>query len=48
LQRYLQGVDTGASIVGIVYGSDPDAGEIESNETLMQEAQDPGKQLVDD
>lgn len=37
----------GASIVGIVYGSALDAGDIESNETLMQEARDLGKQLVD-
>lgn len=38
----------GAKIVGIVYGSALDAGEIKSNETLMKEAQELGKKLVCD
>ena len=36
----------GASIVGMVYGSAMDAGEIEKNRTLMKEASELGKKLV--
>jgi multimeric flavodoxin WrbA len=39
--RYAQ-----ATIVGMVYGSAVDAGEIKNNETLMKEAEELGKQLV--
>ena len=35
-----------ACIVGMVYGSAMDAGEIKNNETLMKEAEELGKQLV--
>ena len=38
----------GAKIIGMVYGSALDAGDIESNETLMKEAQELGKKLVCD
>jgi multimeric flavodoxin WrbA len=37
---------TGSKIVGMVYGSAMTAGEIESNEALMQEAEELGKRLV--
>lgn len=37
-----------AEIVGIVYGRASDAGEIESNEGVMQRAYDLGKELVAD
>jgi len=36
----------GASIVGMVYGSAMDAGEIEKNRALMKEASELGKKLV--
>jgi multimeric flavodoxin WrbA len=39
---------SGARIVGMLYGSALDAGYIESNETLMREAQDLGRRLVND
>jgi multimeric flavodoxin WrbA len=39
--RYAQ-----ATIVGMVYGSAVDAGEIKNNDTLMKEAEELGKQLV--
>jgi multimeric flavodoxin WrbA len=35
-----------ACIVGMVYGSAMDAGEIKNNDTLMKEAEELGKQLV--
>jgi len=38
----------GACIVGMVYGSAMDAGEIEKNKTLMKEAEEVGKRLVSD
>jgi len=38
----------GACIVGMVYGSAMDAGEIEKNKTLMKEADEVGKRLVSD
>jgi multimeric flavodoxin WrbA len=41
--RYVQ-----ATIVGMVYGSAMDAGEISDNATLMKEAEELGKQLVGD
>jgi multimeric flavodoxin WrbA len=37
-----------ACIVGMVYGSAMDAGEIEKNEVLMKEAEELGVQLVSD
>jgi multimeric flavodoxin WrbA len=37
---------TGSPIVGMVYGSAMDAGQIRSNEKVMQEAFDLGKELV--
>jgi multimeric flavodoxin WrbA len=37
---------TGAKIVGMVYGSAYEAGEIRANETLMKEAGELGKELV--
>jgi len=37
-----------ACIVGMVYGSAMDAGEIEKNEALMKEAEELGTQLVSD
>jgi multimeric flavodoxin WrbA len=37
-----------ACIVGMVYGSAMDAGEIKKNEALMKEAEDLGTQLVSD
>jgi len=38
---------TGSKIVGMVYGSAMRAGEIESNEALMREADELGNRLVD-
>jgi len=37
---------TGSKIVGMVYGSAMEAGEIKSNKTLMREAEELGKLLV--
>jgi multimeric flavodoxin WrbA len=37
---------TGSKIVGMVYGSASEAGEIANNEALMQEAEQLGKRLV--
>lgn len=37
---------TGSKIVGMVYGSALEAGEIKNNKTLMQEAEELGKRLV--
>ena len=37
---------TGSKIVGMVYGSAMEAGEIENNKALMQEAEELGKRLV--
>jgi len=37
---------TGSKIVGMVYGSATEAGEIKNNEALMQEAEELGKRLV--
>jgi hypothetical protein len=37
---------TGSSLVGMVYGSAMDAGEIRSNEKLMQDAYNLGKMLA--
>lgn len=39
---------TGLSLVGMVYGSAMEAGEIRANETVMQEAFDLGKKLAKD
>jgi len=38
----------GSKIVGMVYGSAMDAGDIKSDEALMERAEDLGKQLVSD
>ena len=37
---------TGAKIIGMVYGSAYEAGEIRANETLLKEAEELGKELV--
>ena len=38
----------GSKIVGMVYGSAMDAGDIKADEALMEKAEDLGKQLVND